>query len=175
VASGERLVFLVGFMASGKTTVGRLLAAELGYGFVDTDERVEHREGRSVDRVFAESGEGHFRRVEWEVLQGLVELGPTVVATGGGLFLGYRQRRWMIERGPTVWLDVPFEIARRRAEAERSTAQRGRPLMKSGDPTALRTLFDRRRASYFLARFRVDASGPAEDVARSVAGLLGRA
>ena len=102
-------MFLVGFMASGKTTVGRLLAGRLGFSFADTDEHVEARSGRSIERIFAESGEGVFRRLEWEALQDLGGAEKSVIATGGGLFLGYVQRRFMIERGSTVWLDAGLD------------------------------------------------------------------
>ena len=166
-----RPVFLIGFMACGKTTVGRLLAAELDCGFLDTDDLVERREGRSIERVFAESGEGRFRRAEWEALLSLDGIERTVVATGGGAFLGHLQRRWMIERGRTVWLDVPLEVARRRTEAE-GPGGRGRPLWRVHDPLALRALFERRRAAYALAEIRVDAAPPALEVARGLARIL---
>jgi len=170
----ERPVFLTGFMACGKTTVGRLLAGELGYGFLDTDDLVEQREGRSIERVFTESGEGHFRRAEWEALMGLESLERAVLATGGGAFLGYLQRRWMIERGRTVWLDVPLDLARRRIEVE-GPGERVRPLWRKNDPLALRALFEKRRAVYALAEIRADASGPADEIARSLARVLRRA
>lgn len=166
-----RPVFLIGFMACGKTTVGRLLAGELGYGFVDTDDLVERREGRSVERVFADSGEGQFRRAEWEILKGLDGLDRTVVATGGGTFLGYAQRRWMIDRGRTVWLDVPLDIARSRTAAEGPGA-RVRPLWRGNDPIGLRALFEKRRAAYALAEIRADASAPAAEIARALASTL---
>jgi len=170
---GDSPVFLVGFMASGKTTVGRLLAGELECDFADTDELVEQREGRPIDRVFAESGEGHFRRVEWEVLQGLGGLARAVVATGGGLFLGHAQRRWMIGHGRTVWLDVPLELARERV-AGQSVDARARPLWDSRDPVAQRALFERRRATYALADYRADASGSPAETVRVVERLLAR-
>lgn len=165
-------VFLVGFMASGKTTVGRLLAGELGCPFADTDDLVEQREGRPIHRIFAESGEGQFRRLEWEALQSLEGPDPLVIATGGGLFLGYRQRRFMIEKGRTLWLDIPLDVACRRLEAE-PPGSRARPLLQRDDPVALRALFERRRAAYALAWRRVDASGPPDLVAAEVALALG--
>ena len=169
----DRPVFLVGFMASGKSTVGRRLAVELDFTFVDTDERVEQREGRSIEGVFTESGEGYFRRVEWECLQELAGAERAVVATGGGLFLGYAQRRFMIERGRTVWLDVPLEVVRRRVEAAPPGA-RARPLWKPDDPAAWRAWFERRRAAYALAQFRADASGAVGETARELARMLSR-
>ena len=107
-------IFLVGFMASGKTTVGRALARRLGVGFVDTDEQVEQRERRSIASVFEQDGEGHFRDREWEALRSTDAEESCVVATGGGAFLGSAPRRWMKRHGLTVWLDVGLDEARRR-------------------------------------------------------------
>ena len=165
-------VFLVGFMASGKTTVGRLLAERLGFSFADTDDRVEARAGRSIERIFAESGEGVFRRLEWEALRELGGLEKAVVATGGGLFLGYLQRRFMIEGGTTVWLDAALEVVCRRIDEERRAGARERPLWPVDDPVALSALFARRRATYALAAVRVDGAGTPEGVAAEAARAL---
>jgi len=146
-------VFLIGFMGSGKSTVGRALAARLGRRFVDTDRLIEDREGRSIDRIFEQSGEGYFRGVEHDVLNGLGDADGLVVATGGGLFLGAEQRRWIRRRGIAVWLDVPLEVLRRRLGEGAE-----RPLWNPDDAVGLRALFAKRRATYALADLRIDAS-----------------
>ena len=87
-----RPLFLVGFMGSGKSTTARVLSSQLGFRSVDTDEIVEAREGRSIDQIFRESGEGFFRKAEWEVLSSLNGHPRLLVATGGGLYLGTEQR-----------------------------------------------------------------------------------
>jgi len=153
----DRPIFLVGFMASGKSTVGKALAKGLGWRLLDTDDLVEERENRSIERIFSESGQSFFRQAEAEVLHSLDDLRRAVVATGGGLFLGYRSRRWMIEHGRTVWLDLPLEAARRRVDRGRS-GRRGRPLWEGNDALALRALYENRRASYALAEVRIDAT-----------------
>jgi shikimate kinase len=164
VSPRDRPIFLVGFMGSGKTAVGEALARLLGVEFVDTDRLVEQREGRSIERIFGESGEEHFRAVEWEVLRSLDGLGHAVVATGGGMFLSAVQRRWMRRRGITVWLDLSLDEARRRVGRGAE-----RPLWRTDDPVGQRALFERRRAAYALCQLRVPAApgGPA-DVARRV-------
>jgi len=168
VASDDRPVFLTGFMASGKSTVGELLAHSLGRRFLDTDTLVEEHEGRSIERIFEESGEDRFRELEGEILRSLEQRRGVVVATGGGLFLSYEQRRWMIARGRTVWLDLPLETVRRRL-AEAGAGDRARPLWSADDPPALRAFFERRRAVYALAEIRVEAvSGSAAEVARRI-------
>ncbi len=165
----ERSVFLVGFMGSGKSAVGRLLAAALGRGFADTDDLVVEREGRPIERIFREAGEGHFRRVEWEALQSLAARPGIVAATGGGLFLGTLQRAWLRQQGITVWLDAPLEECLRRL----GPAGDGRPLWAAeGDRLGFRALFERRRASYALARLRIGVGGPAREVARRVESRL---
>jgi shikimate kinase len=141
-------------MACGKTTAGRHLARELGWDFFDTDELVERHEGRTIEQIFHQSGEGRFRRAEWECLQALGGRARMVVATGGGLFLGTVQRRWIKERGRSLWLDLPLAEC-----VARKPPGSGRPLWPAQDRTALRALFERRRAAYALADWRVDARG----------------
>lgn len=152
-------IFLVGFMASGKTTVGRVLAGRLGVGFVDTDEQVERRERRSIASIFEQDGEGYFRDREWEALRSTGAEESCVVATGGGAFLGSAPRRWMKRHGLTVWLDVGLDEARRRVPEGSA-----RPLWPARERLELRVLYERRRAVYALAHFRVVASpgGPQE-------------
>jgi shikimate kinase len=168
----DRPIFLVGFMASGKSTVGKALAKALGWRLLDTDDLVEEREQRSIEKIFSESGERFFRRAEAEVLRSLDDLRRAVVATGGGLFLGYDSRRWMIEHGRTVWLDVPLEAARRRVEGRRS-GRRGRPMWEGNDALALRVLYENRRAVYALAEVRIDATaGKTGEVAAHIREAL---
>jgi shikimate kinase len=169
VALDDRPVFLIGFMGSGKTAVGRLVASRLGREFVDTDELVAERGGRSVERIFREAGEAEFRRLEWEALRTLAGRRLCIVATGGGLFRGFPQRRWLREHGITVWLDAPFSACLRRVGPGA-----GRPLWTAGrDPEAFRALFEKRRAAYALAAFRVGAAGAADETAREVLSRLG--
>jgi shikimate kinase len=167
---GGAPLWLVGFMASGKTVVGRELAARLGWGFVDTDERVVETSGRTIEAIFRECGEGRFRELEWDVLLSLAAIRRTVVAAGGGLFLGVPQRRLMKRTGVVAWLDVPLSIA-----AARIGAGPERPLWPASDAALRRVLFERRRAVYALADVRVDgASGGPRDVAQSVLDAFSR-
>lgn len=151
-------LYLVGFMGTGKTTVARRLAEKLGWDVADTDREVEAAEGRSIDAIFAESGEGHFREAEWRALQGVAARRRTVVATGGGLFLGVAQRSLMKATGTTVWLDAPLEVV-----AARVAGGGDRPLWMDREPEAFRAFFEKRRAAYALADFRVDATGDRPD------------
>lgn len=156
--SEARSLFLVGFMGCGKSAVGRIVAGKLALPFEDTDRRVEERAGCSIEEIFRSSGEGRFRELEWQALQSLATPHRSVVATGGGLFLGVVQRRFMKERGIVAWLDAPLEIVR-----ERIGRGEGRPLWSASDAVFQRAFFEKRRAAYALADFRVDARSSSEE------------
>src|SRR5262245_6073246 len=114
-----RPIFLVGFMASGKSRVGRALAAHLGVGFEDTDAQIEADAGRTIAALFAEDGEACFRAFEHAALSRLLERvkAPCVVATGGGLFVEPENRELVNRRGVSLWLDAPDDVVLRRLAA----------------------------------------------------------
>jgi len=163
------VVFLVGFMGSGKTSVGRALATHLGLAFIDLDDRIARHAGKSVPDIFKEDGEAVFRAHERAALLGLEpELAAgAVIATGGGACQDAAARAWMLARGTMVWLDVPLETIERRVPRDGS-----RPLF--GDRLALDALYQERRSGYASAGLRVDAGALSpEDVVRLVARRLG--
>jgi shikimate kinase len=160
----EAPVFLVGFMGVGKSTVGRALAARLGWAFEDTDALVERAEGRTIEAIFRTSGEGRFREAEWDALSSLGGRKRLVVATGGGLFLGVAHRAFVRRHGVSCWLDAPLRVVAARLDAGAS-----RPLWPVDDAIARRVFFDRRRAAYALADIRIDAS---RRLADDLAGVI---
>jgi len=167
--SRPTVVFLVGFMGSGKTSVGRVLSTHLGLAFIDLDDRIARHAGKSVPGIFAEDGEAAFRAHERAALVALEPelLAGAVIATGGGACQDAAARAWMQARGTMVWLDVPLETIERRVPRDGS-----RPLF--GDRRALDALYQERRSGYASAGLRVDADALApEDVARLVALRLG--
>jgi len=164
-----RPLFLVGFMGSGKSTVGRALARHMGWAFQDTDSRIEQDEGLSVAEIFARSGEPGFRRLESRILSELGAPRRTVIATGGGMFAVAKLRRSMQRDGCTVWLDARLPAIRQRVGSSAD-----RPLWDTADPLSQRALFEKRRAVYALARLHIDASAsPPAAVARSILAALG--
>jgi shikimate kinase len=143
-------VYLVGFMAAGKTTVARALAKRLDWQAVDIDELVEQREHLSVADVFARHGEAYFRAAERAVLNEQLPPRHRVVATGGGTFVDPQNRAAIHGDGVSVWLDVPLERA-----IARMPADGRRPL--AADRSEFERLFYARRAAYQLAHLRLDA------------------
>jgi shikimate kinase len=107
----EKVIFLVGFMGSGKSYWGKRLADVLGYRFIDLDEFIEAQEGASVSELFAQKGEAAFRELERYHLHQLpLENTPTVVATGGGAPCFFDNMDWMNRVGQTIWLNVPVKV-----------------------------------------------------------------
>lgn len=160
-------IFLVGFMGSGKTTVGRLLAERLSRRFIDLDERIVQRAGKTIPQIFAEDGEPYFRRLESELLGEVVNEPDAVISLGGGTFADDANRRRVKERGVSIWLECPLEIILKRLEGTSD-----RPLNTS--PEQLRDLLESRLSGYSQADFRIDASraAPAELVEEILRVLL---
>ena len=104
-------IYLVGFMAAGKTTVARLLAARLRWRAEDVDELIEARERLTVADLFARHGETYFRAAEKDILRLMLPLRHTVVATGGGTFMDPENQQAIALDGLSVWLDVPLETS----------------------------------------------------------------
>ena len=167
-----RTVFLVGFMGAGKTSVGRALSRRLGWPFEDLDDRIQYREGKSIEQIFRDSGEAEFRRAETAALRELLaELRSSfcVVALGGGAFVQPANVA-LIEQAEvqSVFLDAPVHELRRRCEAE----AKERPLRQS--PEQFCELYEKRRQSYMKAAVRIETSGKDVDtVAAEVACSLG--
>jgi shikimate kinase len=159
------VIFLVGFMGCGKSSVGLALATLLGVDFVDLDELVSRDAGRSVRAIFEEEGEAGFRAREHASLLALEPRlsAGAVVATGGGAYADERSRAWMAAQGQTVWLDATLDAIERRIERDGT-----RPLY--GDRATLETLYAQRRPAYATAGLRVETSARSpEEIARLIA------
>ncbi|MCU0547326.1 MAG: shikimate kinase [Oscillatoriaceae cyanobacterium Prado104] len=147
-------LYLVGMMGAGKTTVGKILAAELNYHFFDTDEVIVRAAGKSIADIFASEGEEAFRQLETQVLGQLSAYKNLSVATGGGIVV--RPINWSyLHHGIVMWLDVPVDQLRDRLRADTE-----RPLLQEGDlRLKLQTLLDDRERFYSQADVRVCIDG----------------
>ncbi|MES2392253.1 MAG: shikimate kinase [Acidobacteriota bacterium] len=144
-AGVDRLV-LAGFMGSGKTTIGALVAEHLGWKFLDLDHEIERREGRTVPQIFAESGEAEFRRLESGALASLLGRRRVVIALGGGApeELG---NRLLLEQTPhtaVVYLAAPFDVLIDRCLRQPNATER--PVLADGSAAARR--FEARQRHY---------------------------
>lgn len=163
-------IVLVGFMAAGKSSVGRRVADRLGYRFVDLDDEIERMAGRPVAEIFERGGEERFRELEERATRGLDPGEGTVVAVGGG----WMSRPALRDAWPgavRVWLAVDAATAVARLGDELPS----RPLLDGPDPVAVaRRLLEERRPDYERAEIRVDTRGRvvdavAEEVVRRLA------
>ena len=149
-------IYLVGFMAAGKTTVARALAKTLDWRAVDIDELIEQRERCTVAEIFAARGEPYFRSIERAVLVDQLAPRHLVVATGGGTFADVQNRAAINNDGVSVWLDVPLDRL-----IDRVPADGRRPL--AADRSSFERLYDLRRVAYEQAHVRLDAGRASVD------------
>ncbi|MFM9157998.1 MAG: shikimate kinase, partial [Dolichospermum sp.] len=133
-------LYLIGLMGVGKTTVGKLLAQEIVYRFVVTDEIIVKTAGKSINEIFTENGEADFRELESNVLAQVCAYTKLIVATGGGIVM--QQQNWgYLHHGLVVWLDVPIQTI-----LERLTGDNTRPLLQNADPQSkLTSLLEQRQ------------------------------
>lgn len=160
-------LFLGGFMASGKTSVGRELARVSGRPFLDLDAVIEQRTGMTVAEIFSTKGEPGFRVLEAQVLKEICELESCIVALGGGVLVDEGNRRFVADSGTLVILDVrPDTVSRRGADQPGQ-----RPLLESGD---LERLWLSRRKAYDCGDLRIDTDDLAVDeVVRTILERFG--
>jgi len=137
-------IFLVGPMGSGKTTIGKLLASELGYTFIDSDREIEKRAGADISWIFDVEGEEGFRKRESNMIADLALGNRTVIATGGGAVLNENTRKIMKTHGFTVYINAPLKIL-----LERTSQDKSRPLLQVKDPEAnFKKILEERQSLY---------------------------
>lgn len=137
-------LYLVGFMGTGKSTVGRAVAQRLGFALVDSDHEIERRQGRTIPEIFAQDGEPAFRALEREFIEQGHPAERTVVACGGGLVVQPGMLERLRARGVVVCLHASLETV-----LARTSRYRHRPLLEVENPEErIRTLFAAREAIY---------------------------
>ena len=162
-------LYLIGMMGVGKTTVGKLIAEEIGYRFIDTDEVIVKAVGKSINEIFTENGEAEFRQLESDVLAQVCAYTKLVVATGGGIVM--QQQNWSyLHHGLIIWLDAPVEIILQRLAEDHT-----RPLLQDADmENKLRSLIEQRQPMYSQADLHITINAtetPAEIATRILATI----
>jgi shikimate kinase len=155
-------VVLTGFMAVGKTAVGRRLARRLGYDFLDTDQLIEQHAGMTIAQVFERLGEAEFRERERRTIAELALAKPTVIATGGGTFVDEENRRRLKQLGVVVCLVTSLETI-----LERVGRNDARPLAQGDARRRLTELYEVRKPAYGKADVLVETDGLTVDQAAS--------
>jgi len=162
-------IFLAGFMGTGKSSVGRLLAQRLGLRFIDMDEEIEGEEGLSIPQIFQDKGESYFRQKEKEWVKRLVKENDIVVALGGGTVVDEENLRLLKETGTLILLKASPQII-----YERTKNYTHRPLLNVENPLSrIEELLARREEFYNRIPLQIDtASFSQEQVAQAILELL---
>lgn len=162
-----RNIILVGFMGTGKSTIGAALAERLGWRFCDTDESIVAREGLTIPELFAQRGEAYFRDAESAVLAAALEGAKQVVSTGGGAVLRASNRDAMRRGGFVVALSAPAEVL-----LERLRGDANRPLLGGDEERRVHDLLAQRQGAYDFAALTIDTSTC--NVKEAVETIIGR-
>ena len=165
---GRNIVF-VGMMGSGKSAIGKRLAANLDLPFMDADNEIEAAAGMSIPDIFDCFGEDHFRQGERKVIARLMEEGPMVLSTGGGAFMNDETRALIASNAVSIWLKADLETLLQRVKRKDN-----RPLLKTGDPEEIMSnLLKEREPFYGLANVAVESRNEShESVVEAVAESL---
>ena len=159
-ALGSRNLILVGLMGAGKSSVGRLVASQLGIPFVDSDVEIERVSRMTITELFAAYGEEEFRALETRVMKRLLKNGPRVVSTGGGAFINDRTRKHIKKGGLSLWLKADLDVL-----WERVNKRDTRPLLKTENPKqTLENLMIARYPTYAQADLSVKSRDVKKDI-----------
>jgi shikimate kinase len=159
-------IYIVGFMGTGKSSVGLRLAEKLGWDFCDLDAEIEKASGEPIGDIFRNHGEARFRKIESERLRHVSARNRTVVALGGGAFCSDENRRVTAGSGTSVWLDAPLGLIMARCAGSGL-----RPLFGNLDTMA--ALLESRRPAYRLAALRIEVEGlTVEEIADRILELI---
>ncbi|PPC84936.1 MAG: 3-dehydroquinate synthase [Hyphomicrobium sp.] len=157
---GNKPIVLVGLMGSGKSSVGKRLAARLGLPFVDADEEIEKAAAKTINEIFADHGEDHFRAGERKVIARLLTNGAQVLATGGGAYMNPETRQRISDTAISIWLRADLPVLMRRV-LKRDT----RPLLRNGNPeVTMRNLIETRYPVYAQADLTVESRDEPHDI-----------
>lgn len=167
-------IFLVGFMAAGKSLVGRMLAEKMGMAFLDLDEYIESEQKCSIASLFDDKGETHFRMLEARALRKTADLEPSIIATGGGTPCFHNNMEWMNEAGLTIFMEIKAETIVARLQGEKNH----RPLVRGKSDQELMQFvankLTERMAFYNQAQFVCHGDAAAHSIVTSMGQYFGR-
>ncbi len=154
-------LYLLGFMGSGKSHVGKKLSARLNIPFIDLDDYIVRQEQKSINQIFQEKGEAGFRQIEKQCLINTGKMPNVIIGCGGGTPCFFNNMEWMNENGATYYLNYPVEILFHRLKTRKSR----RPLIKDMDDSTLFSFINQKlneRSKYYLKaqyQFTPDKNG----------------
>lgn len=162
----QKLIYLLGFMGTGKSSVGALLAQQMGWPFADLDTIIEAGQGATIRQIFEQAGEPFFRQLEHAALEEVSRKEPLVIALGGGTFVQKANFNLIRQtRGVTIWLDCPLEEL-----WQRCSTMDNRPLFR--DRESFSRLYEQRLPHYRQADVRVfTGSRTPEDIVQEILRL----
>jgi shikimate kinase len=167
-ALGTRSLVLVGMPGSGKSAIGRRLAACLDLPFVDADEEIENAAGKPITDIFREHGEPYFRDGERKVIARLLREGPQVLATGGGAFMVPETQENIRSAGISIWLKAELPVLMRRV-----LKRNNRPLLEKDPEGVMRQLMEKRYPVYATANITVESRDlPHDTIVSEIIGAL---
>jgi shikimate kinase len=160
---------IIGMPGSGKSSIGRKLAARLGLTFSDADDEIEAAAGMRIEQIFERFGEAEFRNGERRVIARLLDKPVHVLATGGGAFMDTETRDLIHDKATSIYLRADIETL-----IERTSRRNDRPLLKGGDPgEILKKLFAERGPVYAMADIIIDSDNrPADETVERVVQAL---
>jgi shikimate kinase len=158
-------IFIIGFMASGKSTVGRILAAQLQTRFIDLDEEIIKSAGQPIASLIQQEGEPYFRQLETECLRQTAAGDPAVIALGGGAFTQAVNREFIAQAGISVWLNAPFALCWQRIQNDAVV----RPL--AATEAEARARYQQRIPLYQQAQIQVQVTASASPASLAAAIL----
>lgn len=157
----KKIIAFIGLMGVGKTTIGKKLADKLGYYFIDLDQEIEDRKGKTIPEIFADEGEKYFRQLEEEIAKEIVLRDEKMVLSlGGGAFLNENIRKTLKKHAQIIWLDADIDVI-----LYRIGNKNNRPLLNNNDKRAvLKDLAKKRYPIYQEADFKLDTAVDSHDI-----------
>jgi len=160
-------IYLIGFMGSGKSTIGKILSEKLNMKFVDLDKEIEKQEKMSIPEIFKEKGEKYFRNIEKNILEKMSKKSNLIVSTGGGVGADIDNLEKMKKTGTVIWLDVSLDEVFKRCEKDEKRPLLDQPYYK------IKKLYNERKNIYSKADItvKVDNKSP-DEISNEIMGKL---